>query len=300
MTELLRIFLAISNALLYPVLVTLMILVIYVFFSIGKLLSEYAARRERRALFSLPSNYREHLEAGKVSEELMRIFRDNHQPLSGMAEISKDDNGNWQIADGEGKYQIRNAGKRASVYIGRSGEVERNIRRIRHGEAVEQSLASEHLAIFCTELGELVSQHENSNGNEPITTRIERLLQVREREATNALEKTRVLMRIGPMLGLMGTLIPLGPALVALSVGNIAELSSNLVVAFSSTVVGLLIGAVAMVINAADKRWYKQDLSDMEYTAERLAEMMEGERTGPRDEECGVLSQQTKGNVSDL
>ena len=58
------------------------------------------------------------------------------------------------------------------------------------------------------------------------------------------LERTRVLVRLGPALGLMGTLIPLSPALTGLAAGNTAQLSSNLRVAFSVTVLGLLIGAI--------------------------------------------------------
>ena len=59
------------------------------------------------------------------------------------------------------------------------------------------------------------------------------------------LERTRLLVRAGPALGLMGTLIPLSPALTGLAQGNVSRLSENLRVAFSVTVLGLLIGAVA-------------------------------------------------------
>ena len=57
------------------------------------------------------------------------------------------------------------------------------------------------------------------------------------------LERTRLLVRAGPALGLMGTLIPLSPALAGLAEGDVAELSSNLRLAFSITVLGLLVGA---------------------------------------------------------
>jgi biopolymer transport protein ExbB/TolQ len=84
------------------------------------------------------------------------------------------------------------------------------------------------------------------------------------------LERTRALVRVGPALGLMGTLIPLSPALAGLADGNVAQLSSNLRVAFSVTVVGLLIGAVAFVISLVRDRFYGQDLSDLEFVAGRL------------------------------
>jgi biopolymer transport protein ExbB/TolQ len=84
------------------------------------------------------------------------------------------------------------------------------------------------------------------------------------------LERTRMLVRAGPALGLMGTLIPLSPALAGLAAGNVARLSSNLRVAFSVTVLGLLVGAVAYGISLVRDRLYGQDLSDLEYVAATL------------------------------
>jgi biopolymer transport protein ExbB/TolQ len=84
------------------------------------------------------------------------------------------------------------------------------------------------------------------------------------------LERTRMLVRAGPALGLMGTLIPLSPALAGLAAGNVAKLSNNLRVAFSVTVLGLLIGALAYGISLVRDRLYGQDLSDLEYIASTL------------------------------
>jgi biopolymer transport protein ExbB/TolQ len=81
------------------------------------------------------------------------------------------------------------------------------------------------------------------------------------------LSRTRVLVRVGPALGLMGTLIPLSPALTGLASGNTATLSHDLRVAFSVTVVGLLVGAVAFALSLSRDRMYSQDLSDLEYVA---------------------------------
>ncbi len=84
------------------------------------------------------------------------------------------------------------------------------------------------------------------------------------------LERTRLLVRFGPALGLMGTLIPLSPALAGLAKGNVTQLSDNLRVAFSVTVLGLLIGAVAFAISLVRDRLYAQDLSDLEYIVAAL------------------------------
>lgn len=86
-------------------------------------------------------------------------------------------------------------------------------------------------------------------------------------DAQRRLSRTRMLVRAGPALGLMGTLIPLSPALTGLANGNTGALSHNLRVAFSVTVVGLLIGAVAFGLSLSRDRMYSQDLSDLQYLA---------------------------------
>lgn len=95
----------------------------------------------------------------------------------------------------------------------------------------------------------------------------EKILQDYELSISKKLEILRILTRIAPMLGLMGTLIPLGPALMGLSSGNIQALATNLVIAFSTTVLGLLVGGVAYAVLVVRRRWYYQDFSDMEYIA---------------------------------
>jgi biopolymer transport protein ExbB/TolQ len=88
--------------------------------------------------------------------------------------------------------------------------------------------------------------------------------------AARRLERTRVLVRLGPMLGLMGTLIPISPALVGLAQGDVQALADNLVIAFSTTVVGLLVGGVAYLVSTVRDRHYTQDISDIEYVLDAL------------------------------
>jgi biopolymer transport protein ExbB/TolQ len=90
------------------------------------------------------------------------------------------------------------------------------------------------------------------------------------------LERTRILVRLGPALGLMGTLIPLSPALAALAKGDVTTLSNNLRVAFSVTILGLMVGALAFGISLVRDRIYSQDLSDLEY----LTAAVESSRPG--------------------
>jgi biopolymer transport protein ExbB/TolQ len=84
------------------------------------------------------------------------------------------------------------------------------------------------------------------------------------------LERTRILVRAGPALGLMGTLIPLSPALKALAEGNVNSLTEELRVAFSVTVAGILVGLIAFAVSLVRDRLYAQDFSDVEYVAAAL------------------------------
>jgi biopolymer transport protein ExbB/TolQ len=81
------------------------------------------------------------------------------------------------------------------------------------------------------------------------------------------LDRTRLLVRAGPAIGLMGTLIPLAPGLAALSDGNVGVLAENLRDAFGATVVGLLVGTVAFALTLARTRMYSEDLAALEQGA---------------------------------
>jgi biopolymer transport protein ExbB/TolQ len=114
-----------------------------------------------------------------------------------------------------------------------------------------------------------ISEHAGNSGAD---TRLAKSLADFDYDAQRRLGRTRLLVRAGPALGLMGTLIPLSPALDGLANGKIGELSQNLRVAFSVTVLGLLVGAVAFALSLYRDRIYGQDLSDLEYVAAVLTE----------------------------
>jgi biopolymer transport protein ExbB/TolQ len=82
------------------------------------------------------------------------------------------------------------------------------------------------------------------------------------------LDRVRLLVRAGPALGLMGTLIPLSPALAALGKGQPDVLADELQTAFSVTVVGVLVGLVAFTIALVRERFYTKDLADLEFLRE--------------------------------
>jgi biopolymer transport protein ExbB/TolQ len=82
------------------------------------------------------------------------------------------------------------------------------------------------------------------------------------------LDRVRLLVRAGPALGLMGTLIPLAPALAALGKGQPSVLADELQTAFAITVVGVLVGLVAFSVALVRERYYTRDLADLEYLRE--------------------------------
>ena len=83
---------------------------------------------------------------------------------------------------------------------------------------------------------------------------------------------TDLIAKIAPMFGLMGTLIPLGPGLMALGQGDTKTLSSSLLIAFDTTVAGLISAAVAYVISAVRKRWSEQYMVGLETIMETILE----------------------------
>jgi biopolymer transport protein ExbB/TolQ len=82
------------------------------------------------------------------------------------------------------------------------------------------------------------------------------------------LDRSKFLIKIGPMLGLMGTLIPMGPALVALANGDISSMALNMQVAFSTTVMGIFIGAVGFITYSVKSRWYNEEIANIQYVLE--------------------------------
>ena len=98
----------------------------------------------------------------------------------------------------------------------------------------------------------------------------ERLVANYEVDAAKELAASRMLVKLGPMLGLMGTLIPMGPALVGLATGDISSMAYNMQVAFATTVVGMLIAAVGVLTVQVRQRWYARELNNLEYVRQLL------------------------------
>lgn len=97
---------------------------------------------------------------------------------------------------------------------------------------------------------------------------INRLLADFEIVADKDLAISKTLTKLGPMLGLMGTLIPMGPALVGLANGDISSMAYNMQVAFATTVVGIFVSAIGFITQQIKQRWYLQDITNLEFVSE--------------------------------
>ncbi len=104
-----------------------------------------------------------------------------------------------------------------------------------------------------------------------------RLLHEERRHYDNILKISDIISRIGPMFGLLGTLIPLGPGIIALGQGDTYTLSTSLLTAFDTTVAGLISAAVAFIISAVRRGWYTNYMSALEMAAECVLEVMKEE-----------------------
>lgn len=116
----------------------------------------------------------------------------------------------------------------------------------------------------------LIAALERVKTNQTKAIMLDKILGDYEIVADKELSKSKLLVKIGPMLGLMGTLIPMGPALVGLATGDVSSMASNMQVAFATTVVGIIIGAIGFITLQVRQRWVADDMNILEYVVESL------------------------------
>jgi biopolymer transport protein ExbB/TolQ len=97
---------------------------------------------------------------------------------------------------------------------------------------------------------------------------VENLLQETTLKLWKSMDRLRMLVRAAPSLGLIGTLIPMGTGLAALGQGDMTKLSTDLVIAFTTTVTGLAIGTAAFFFYTVRRRWLEEDIKNMELATE--------------------------------
>lgn len=121
-------------------------------------------------------------------------------------------------------------------------------------------------------LTEIASSQELGDSSREALAR--KLFEYEEEKTMSSLQKTDIITRIGPTLGLMGTLIPIGPGLAALGAGDINTLASSLTVAFNTTIVGIGSGALCYFIGKIRSGWYDRYLSDLDALIDAVLDYM--------------------------
>jgi biopolymer transport protein ExbB/TolQ len=109
-----------------------------------------------------------------------------------------------------------------------------------------------------------------ARSNQTSEIEIENLIQENILKIWKSMDRLRMLVRIAPALGLIGTLIPMGTGLAALGQGDMTKLSSDLVIAFTTTVVGLTLGIISFFFYTVKRRWVEEDIKNMELATELL------------------------------
>ena len=105
------------------------------------------------------------------------------------------------------------------------------------------------------------SEHLGKKSRETLARR---LIDNEEDKIAQNLNKTDIVTKIGPTLGLMGTLIPMGPGLAALGTGDVTTLASAITIAFNTTVIGIGSGAIAYFASKLRRRWFGEYLANLD------------------------------------
>ena len=107
---------------------------------------------------------------------------------------------------------------------------------------------------------------------EPSEAYSEYLISNFETEADKDLSISKILAKIGPVLGLIGTLIAMSPALVNLSSGDVSGMAYNMQIVFATTVIGLVVSMVGLITLQFKQRWYSQESNHLFYISQILIE----------------------------
>jgi len=100
---------------------------------------------------------------------------------------------------------------------------------------------------------------------------LEHIVLAHEERVRAQITGSRMLVRVGPSLGLIGTLIPMGTALAALATGNLEAMSGQMIVAFTTTIIGISCGTIAFVVTTVRQSWVTETVREQRFVAERVA-----------------------------
>ena len=129
---------------------------------------------------------------------------------------------------------------------------------------------SRTVRLFNLDLVVALGRQQRANAA-PLDVELELLLQTHEHRQLIKLDQVRFVIKLGPALGLMGTLIPMGISLAALAQGNIPSMAGSMVTAFTATVTGLGCGVITYLVALVREQWLRADFAAMRHQAELAA-----------------------------
>ena len=115
-----------------------------------------------------------------------------------------------------------------------------------------------------------------SSGPRHLDIIAEQFLQAQELKLVKSLDRIRFVIRVGPALGLMGTLIPMGISLSSLAKGDMPQMAGSMVTAFTTVVVGLACSVAAYLMSLVKEKWVRADMREMECATELLLREING------------------------
>lgn len=105
---------------------------------------------------------------------------------------------------------------------------------------------------------------------------LEHLVLEAEEGLRHELNPSKLMIKVAPSLGLLGTLIPMGVSLAAMAAGDLEAMAGQMVVAFTTTIIGLACGTAAYVINMVKQSWANETIRELRFIAERVLGEYEG------------------------
>jgi len=133
----------------------------------------------------------------------------------------------------------------------------------------EKILSGQYTASLPPRVVTILTRLESLKGKNA-SVKVLNLIRDTEHRMYTSLDGLKMMIRIGPGLGLIGTLIPMGTGLSSLGQGDLTQLSQDLVVAFTTTVVGMALGLLAYFYFTIQRRWVEQDIKNVQLAAQLL------------------------------
>ena len=125
-------------------------------------------------------------------------------------------------------------------------------------EALHQALPEKDNSLFIKSLRQILERPASDTYADYMITNF-------ENDAEKDVVTSKLLAKVGPVLGLIGTLIAMSPALTGLSQGDISKMASNMQVVFATTVVGLVVSLVGLITLQFKQRWYAKEVNQLDY-----------------------------------